>query len=167
MEEGWKLLLRPSLPSWPRHGCRGLRLAGSSAPRGAGRDGGIFSPFPYGNDAHSLPLVCVCAWERPFPQQHFNPLPNLATFPGGAGTAGICSLHEKREERKPPPALPRSPGKAAAGAQPFARHRRSPSRKQTPGSSQRCLCLVTQGLTPGEWGATRDPPPCPWRRSLP
>lgn len=106
----------------------------AEVPRVAGRNAGVFRRLPYGNDAHSHPPgLCVHAWESPFPQQHLNPLPNLTTFPRGAGIAGICSLHGKREARKLPSTLPRSPGKAARGAQPFTRHQRSPSRKRTPG----------------------------------
>lgn len=104
------------------------------------------------------PARHVHAWELPFPQLHLNPLPNLATFPGGAGIAGICSLHERGE--KAAVGTPTVPGtgchRGTTLYEPPEKPRQEPNPGKAPGDAR---TSSPWGSHPGERRSTTMPLP--------
>lgn len=161
-----KAFTRPSLPAWPRRGCRGLKLAGPQPPAWQAGMPAYLARFPMETTLiPSHPCVCV-----------------RGSVPSPSSTSTHCPISPRFPEVRAPPVFVLSTRKRRGESH----HRRShgrqerlppepnplldtgeaPAESKLRESSQRCLCLVTQGLTAGEGAATEDPPPCPWRRSL-
>lgn len=124
-----------------------------------GRDASIFILFPYRNAAHSCPLGCIRAWESPFPQQHLNPLPNLATFRGGAGIAGIRTKRGRRES-----CHQHSHGKSSHRSLTLYEPREKHQQEANPGKAPGDACSLSPR---GDIGHREDPPPCPWQGPCP